>query len=392
MTPGARAAAAIEVLDQWLAGRGRAERLLRDWGRSNRYAGSKDRRAIQDIVYACLRRQRSYAWSNAAEGGRGLVIGHCLAEGPPPATLFTGEGYAPARLEAAEVTARGPAPDPVAHDHPDWLEAPLKAALGTEYAAAMTALGARAPLDLRVNTLKASQKGAQAALQEDGIETETVPLCATALRAAPGARVTGTNAYRDGLVEIQDTASQAAVALADARAGMTVLDYCAGGGGKTLALAAAIENKGRLIAHDIAPERMKDIPERARRAGARIDVRSDLTSLRGACDLVFVDAPCSGSGTWRREPEAKWALTQERLDELVAMQTEAFDAALAYMKPGGRIVYATCSILREENEAHVTEIAKRHTHLKETARLRLVPSEHSDGFFAISYEDQRSVD
>ena len=387
MTPGARAAAAIEVLDHWLASPrnhgGRAERLLREWGRSNRYAGSKDRRAIQDIVYACLRRMRSYGWSNGATGGRGLVIGHCLAEGVPPEAWFSGEGYAPAPLNADELGDKGPAPDPVRYDHPDWLEAPLKAALGDGYAAAMTALGDRAPLDLRVNLLKTTREAAQKRLAAEGIETVPVALAETALRAASGTRVLTTTAYSDGQVEIQDAASQAAVALAAAQPGMTVLDYCAGGGGKTLALAAAMQGKGKLIAHDIAPERMKDIAVRAKRAGARVDVRTTLSNLKGTCDLVFVDAPCSGSGTWRREPEAKWVLTPERLDELCKMQREAFEAALAYVKPGGRIVYATCSVLAEENGAQVAAFLARHDSLAETGRLTLIPGEKSDGFFAV---------
>lgn len=382
MTPGARAAAAIEVLDQWLAGRGRAERLLRDWGRSHRYAGSKDRRAIQDIVYACLRCKRSYAWSNGGEGGRGLVIGHALAEGLAPEAWFSGAGYAPKPLTADETLDRGAAPDPVRYDHPDWLEAQLKAALGAEYATAMVGLGERAPLDLRVNLLKTTRDAAQARLADEGIVVSPVPLADTALRAAPGARVLTKTAYSDGLVEIQDAASQAAVALTNAQPGMTVLDYCAGGGGKTLALAAAMQGQGRLIAHDIAPERMKDIPERARRAGARIELKIELSQLNAACDLVLVDAPCSGSGTWRREPEAKWALTPERLAELCDMQREAFKAALPFVKPGGRIVYATCSVLDAENEDQMCRISAEHPELTREDTLKLIPGDQSDGFFA----------
>lgn len=385
MTPGARAAAAIEVLDQWLAGRGKAERLLRDWGRANRYAGSKDRRAIQDIVYACLRQKRSYAWSNGGDGGRGLVIGHCLTEGPPPAEIFTGEGYAPAPLTAQELADRGTAPDAVAGNHPDWLEPHLKASLGDAYGDAMAALAARAPLDLRVNRLKATSQQAQAALAAEGIETVRVDVAPDGVRAAPGTRIVSTDAYVDGLVEIQDAASQAAVALAAAQPGMTVLDFCAGGGGKTLALAAAMQNTGRLIAHDVAPDRMKDIPERAKRAGARIEVRADVSALKNACDIVFVDAPCSGAGTWRREPEAKWALTPERLSELIGMQRSAFEAACAFAKPGGVVVYATCSILDQENEEQAAFFAQTHSDLNREDTLKLIPGDRSDGFFATRF-------
>ena len=381
MTPGARAAAAIEVLDRWLNGAGRAERLLRDWGRANRFAGSKDRRAIQDIVYACLRRRRSFGTSNGAKGGRGLVIGHCLHTGADVAEIFSGAGYAPPALTDAERTGAGDRADAVLFDHPDWLEAPLKSALGQDYAPVMTALQDRAPIDLRANLLKCSREQARATLAVDGIETTALDLAPTALRAAPGARVLSSDAFNEGLVEIQDAASQAAVTLCGVQPGMDVLDYCAGGGGKTLALAGALQNRGRLVAHDIAADRMKDLPARAGRAGASVDICQHAHTLTGGFDLVFVDAPCSGSGTWRREPEAKWALTPARLRELVRQQGQAFDSAVPHVRPGGLIAYATCSILTAENQDQADALMARYPGLTPVRALRLLPGEASDGFF-----------
>ncbi len=220
----------------------------------------------------------------------------------------------------------------------------------------LEALRARAPLDLRVNLLKATPAEAVAALAGDGIEAGPVPLAPTALRVLDGARrVAGSSAYAQGLVEIQDTASQAVADLADARPGETVLDLCAGGGGKTLALAASMQNVGRLLAHDIAPQRIAGLPDRAARAGARVEIvpTAALDGLAGACDLVFVDAPCSGSGAWRRNPDAKWRLTPAALDRLAATQDALLDQAARLAAPGGRILYATCSILPRENADRV---------------------------------------
>ncbi|MEM8753738.1 MAG: RsmB/NOP family class I SAM-dependent RNA methyltransferase, partial [Pseudomonadota bacterium] len=320
-----------------------------------RYAGSKDRRAVADLVYDCLRRRRSLAWASGAEGGRGLLHGLAAAEGWPLDAVFSGEGHAPGPLTEDEKSAgRGAPPDPVRYDHPDWLEAPLKASLGDAYAAAMAAMAARAPVDLRVNRLKTDRDGALAALAEDGVEA--APLAEPdAIRCPPGARVAASSAFRDGLVELQDAASQAVARAAAPRPGDAILDYCAGGGGKALAFASLTAEGGvqraRVVAHDVEPKRMADIPARAARAGARIEVAGGaaLAAMGAVFDLVFVDAPCSGSGSWRRDPEGKWRLTETRFAELIETQREAFRAARAFLRPGGRIAYATCSQLDAEN-------------------------------------------
>lgn len=384
MTPAARAAAAIDILDAWEAGEQRAEKVLRDWGRANRYAGSKDRRAIGDLVYTCIRRRRSLLTTHSAIGGRGLILGLVQSEGADPREVFSGAKYAPPPLSETELSPPvQPVDDPMRFDHQDWMEAPLKASLGAGYAEAMTSLQTRAPIGLRVNRLKATVDEAAALLSEDGVETISSDLDPDALIAPPGARVAASEAYLSGLVELQDPASQAAARLPKATAGETVLDYCAGGGGKTLALAAHMGGQGRLIAHDVATDRLKQVETRAARAGANIDCRGpdELAEFEGACDLVFVDAPCSGSGSWRRDPEGKWRLTSEDFAEYQTLQREVFANALRYVAPGGRLAYATCSLFEEENAALTDWATNRFADLRAGATLMLSPAELQDGFY-----------
>jgi 16S rRNA (cytosine967-C5)-methyltransferase len=386
MTPAARLAAAIEVLDAILRERAPAGRTLADWGRSHRFAGAKDRAAIADRVHDCLRRRRSYAWAVAWETGdesaRAAVIGSALAQGLDPATLFTGLGHAPAPLTPAERLALSrpapPPPDAVRLDAPDWLEPRLRRSLGAAFEPAMAALRDRAPVDMRVNLLRADVAAATASLAADGIAAAPGPHAATCLRAPPGAPVAASRAYAAGVVELQDAASQAAADLAAARPGETVLDFCAGGGGKTLALAAAMRGRGRLLAHDVDPRRMRDLPARAARAGARVEPvgPGDLPALEGACDLVFVDAPCSGSGSWRRDPSGKWRLDARALAELAVMQARIAAQAVRFVRPGGRLAFATCSVLDEENGHPAPGAAAA-----PMATLRLTPADGADGFF-----------
>ncbi len=384
MTPAARAAAAIEILDTWEAGDQRAEKVLRDWGRANRYAGSGDRRAIGDLVYTCIRRRRSLLTGRSATGGRGMILGLVTDEGADPGDVFSGAKYAPAALTEAELAAPDTPPsDPMRFDHPDWMEAPLKRSLGVEYPEVMEALQSRAPIGLRVNRLKTTVTDAVSALEADGVETIPSELDEDALVAPPGARIGQAEAYLSGEVELQDPASQAVARLAAAQAGETVLDYCAGGGGKTLALAAHMGGKGRLIAHDIATERLKQTTSRAERASADVECRGpdDMGALIGACDLVFVDAPCTGSGSWRRDPEGKWRLTEQRFADYQTLQREVFASALSYVAPGGRLAYATCSVFTEEN-ADLTDWAlAKFAQLKPGASLTLTPGPLHDGFY-----------
>ena len=389
MTPAARIQAAVEIVDRWRSGAEALDHVLAAWGRANRYAGSGDRRAIADLVYDAVRRLRSAAWVAGAPddlSGRNALIGSLLLDGHDPAALFTGERYAPPPLTQSEVARLGrpleTAPRPVRLDFPDWLAPHLDPVPD----AALARMRERAPVWLRANLLRCDRDAAIAALAAEGIEAEPGPLSPTCLLVRSGARrVAASAAFRDGLVELQDAASQAAADYARAAPGETVLDYCAGAGGKTLALAAAIKGRGRLHAHDIAPDRLDRLPERARRAGAEVALHppGETAELAGACDLVLVDAPCSGSGTWARHPDAKWRLTPELLAAHAARQDRILDAAAPAVRPGGRLVYVTCSLLAAENEDRVARFLAAHPRFGPgRAPLALSPLDGGDGFFA----------
>jgi len=375
MTPAARAEAAITVLDQILAGQPAEAALIR-WARGSRFAGSGDRAAVRDLVYDSLRRLRSRAALGGTLSGRGLLLGMCREEGTDPATIFTGDRHVPAPLTEAEL-GEGRAPSgPEAMDLPDWTLPLWSAALGEEAAPVAAAMRDRAPLWLRANTLRATPEKALEALREDGIEAERAPDLASALRVTEGGRrVAGSRAYRDGLVELQDLSPQLACAALPRVA--AVLDYCAGGGGKALALAAA--GARRVVAHDADADRMADLPARARRAGARIEVAAP-GKVRGQFDLVLTDVPCSGSGTWRRTPDAKWRLDPAGLDRLTGLQARILDEAAGFVVPGGHLAYMTCSLFDEENAAQVAAFGER-SGFEVVEERRFTPLDASDGFY-----------
>jgi 16S rRNA (cytosine967-C5)-methyltransferase len=383
MTPAARIAAAIEVLDVVAEGRP-VEQALTNWARRSRYAGSGDRAAIRDHVFDALRCRRSFAALGGESGGRGLMIGALRAVGQDPASVFTGEGFAPHPMSAEEQSA-GRGWEELSRlerlDCPDWIAPALEASLGGDFADVMSLLRVRAPVFLRVNLLKADIDTARDALARESVKTEPHPLAETALLVTEGAkRIRATHAFRDGLIELQDAASQAVVEAIGATQGQgAVLDYCAGGGGKALALAA--RGWRTVVAHDAAPRRMRDLPERAARAGADIRLAStaDLAGI-GLFDLVVCDVPCSGSGAWRRQPEAKWTLTPGGLARLCALQSGILDAASRLVATGGRLAYITCSLLAAENAEQIEAFLYR------TAGWRLIdqrswtPLDGGDGF------------
>ncbi|KFE35416.1 RsmB/NOP family class I SAM-dependent RNA methyltransferase [Thioclava atlantica] len=385
MTPAARYAAAIDILDEIAAG-APAERCLTNWARAHRFAGSKDRAAIRDHVYDVLRCRGSCAALGGGQGGRALVLGLIRLQGEAPETVFSGERFAPAPLSDEErARLDRPVPEDLAlRDWPDWLLAPLQARFGEECPAVAEAMRHRAPVFVRVNRARVSRGAAIAALEEDGIEARPHPLAETALELGAGARrIQQSRAWREGLVELQDASSQAAIARVPLVAGQSCLDYCAGGGGKALALAAAC-HEARISAHDVDAGRMRDIPVRAERAGTRIALRAPGDPGTGY-DLVLVDAPCSGSGTWRRTPEAKWRLTPERLEELVALQARILSEASHCVAPGGRLVYMTCSLFEAENEAQAARFARESGfHLLEQRAFS--PLDGGDGFFVAQFE------
>lgn len=380
MTPAARHAAAIEVLDQILDAKP-AEQTLTNWGRAHRFAGSGDRHAIRDLVYDALRCRRSFAALGGGMTGRGLVLGGLRARGLDPAEVFTGQAHAPQALTPDE--RAGPAPDQApkgaeALDVPDWLLPELTASLGAETVPVLMALRQRAPVFLRVNLARIDRAGAQARLADEGILALPDDLARSALRVTAGERRIATSAaYRDGLVELQDAASQAVVEGLELRPGLRVLDYCAGGGGKTLALAALGATP---FAHDLSSARLRDLPVRAARAGARVTI-VERPAETGPYDLILADAPCSGSGSWRRDPQGKWALTPERLAGLMAVQAEILDRCLTMLAPGGTLAYATCSLLSCENEGQITACLARHSGLRLIGARRFSPLSGGDGFF-----------
>ncbi|UOA14731.1 MULTISPECIES: RsmB/NOP family class I SAM-dependent RNA methyltransferase [Sulfitobacter] len=379
MTPGARVSAAIEVLDA-IAGGLAAEQALTRWARQSRFAGSKDRAAVRDHVFDVLRQKRTAAHYGGSEAGRALMIGMLHGQKADLDALFTGEGHAPMPLSEEERRFPQTPEDRATNlNLPDWLLPLFDTALGEKADAAALALQERGPICLRVNTARIEVAAAQELLAEDGVQTRANPLTAAALTVTEGPRrIRNSRAFIDGYVELQDAASQAVVA--GLPLGGRVLDYCAGGGGKALAL--AMDPSRQITAHDIDPRRMSDLPLRAERAGVEISIADrEQVVADGPYDLVLCDAPCSGSGAWRRAAEGKWTLTPDRLTELTGIQDQILDAAATLTTAQGVLAYATCSLFREENEARVDAFLTRHPEWKATRMDRFDITSEGDGFF-----------
>lgn len=429
MTPAARLAAAASVLDSIAHSRQPAEVVLKAWGQTNRYAGSKDRRAVADRVYRVLRARGRLVWAmGGREDGRALVIASLsLIDGLPLEeieALHSGDGYGPRPLskqERSRITAApGDVPGWVAAGLPEFVVADFKTTFGDRWAEEAHALMApRAPIDLRVNAARATVAEVAAELAEADLAPEPTPWSAWGLRlpSEPPPNVQALEAFKQGRIEIQDEGSQIACALAGAAPGLTVVDYCAGGGGKTLGLAQAMSGQGVLVACDVVQKRLDNIRPRLARAGVEADLRllgqngGGVEDLNGAADVVLVDAPCSGSGTWRRRPEDAWRLKPSEVERLHALQVAILGRASALVKPGGRLVYVTCSMLRDENEttadaferthpefrpaplvealddpAFTAEARERLADLADGHRLRLSPAASgTDGFFVAAY-------
>jgi 16S rRNA (cytosine967-C5)-methyltransferase len=379
MTPAARLSAAIEVIDTIDAQRAPAAQALKEWGTSHRFAGSGDRAAIAGLVWDVLRRRASSAWVMDDDAPRSRVLGMLKVErgldAETIAALCDGGRFAPRPLTDAELSAlstRSPddAPAPVAGDYPEWLDPYLAKVFGEDRAAEAAAMASRAPLDLRVNTLKAKREKVLASLKHLG--AKETPWSPIGLRIELGAdaKNPGVHAEEDfikGLVEVQDEGSQLAALFSAAKPGEQVIDLCAGAGGKTLALAAMMQGKGRLIATDHDKRQLAPIHERLSRAGVHnADVRTPkgeaetLSDIKASADLVLIDAPCTGTGTWRRNPDAKWRMRPGALEIRIKDQIEVLDRAAPLVKPGGRIAYITCSVLPEENSEQVRAFVARH--------------------------------
>ncbi len=412
MTPGARLAAAAEVLDRIAASRAPAEQVLKEWGRANRYAGSGDRRAIGELAFRCLRNRARLADAGGAEDGRTLVLWSLrLLDGREPEEierLFSGAGYAPAALSDAERTRLSAMEVGAEASLPGFVEADFRRRFGANWAREAEALIAtRAPVDVRVNG--SDREAVAGELRAAGLAAQKTPWSAWGLRLPAGSDVQRTGAWREGRIEVQDEGSQLAAALAGARPGALAVDYCAGGGGKTLALGQQLQTtahsresgnpgvfrsggggeakslgprfrggernervgsggpeKGALIACDVSAARLDAIRPRLARSRVEAELRllgpggEGVEDLEGRADLVFVDAPCSGSGTWRRRPEAAWRLSEPEVERFHALQVAILGRAAKLVRPGGRLVYVTCSVLGRENEDSAAGFAEGH--------------------------------
>jgi 16S rRNA (cytosine967-C5)-methyltransferase len=406
MTPAARASAAIEILADIADRKRPAADALKDWGVAHRFAGSGDRAAIGNLVFDCVRKRASSAYAMGDDNPRVLVLRTLVSSwGMAPeavAALADGSRFAPAPLTPQELERIGrtlPADTPpnVRGDYPEWLDPQLQRAFGAQAAEEGAALATRAPVDLRVNTLKATRDKVLHALRRfDAVRT---PYSLLGVRIAAGTgpsrspHVEAEPAHGKGWYEVQDEASQIATRLSGARPKEQILDLCAGAGGKTVALAAAMENTGQIYAYDADRMRLRPIFERSKRAGVRnvqvLDPGNTeaLAEFEGKMDRVIVDAPCTGSGVWRRRPDAKWRLSPQMLEARLAEQRAVLDQAARLVKPGGRLLYITCSVLPPENRDQVDAFLSRHPEfgivpwapLWEPAAFSAAPPQSADG-------------
>ncbi|SDS37797.1 RsmB/NOP family class I SAM-dependent RNA methyltransferase [Bradyrhizobium canariense] len=380
MTPAARLSAAIELIDTIDAQRVPAAKALKEWGTAHRYAGSGDRAAISGLLWDVLRRRASSAWIMDEDTSRARVLGMLRLERGMStdaiAALCDGGRFAPEPLtsgERAALTSRtlAEAPAHIAGDYPEWLDGYLAQVFGDDRVAEATAMASRAPLDLRVNTLKAKREKVQGSIAHLGAQPTRWSPIGLRIELGADARNPGIHSEEDfikGAIEVQDEGSQLATLLSAAKPGEQVIDLCAGAGGKTLALAAMMQGKGRLIATDSDKRQLAPIFERLSRAGVHnADVRAPkgegdtLGDIRASADLVLIDAPCTGTGTWRRNPDAKWRMRPGALEVRLKDQVEVLDRAAALVKPGGRIAYSTCSVLPPENGEQIRAFTARNS-------------------------------
>ncbi|MBN8242178.1 RsmB/NOP family class I SAM-dependent RNA methyltransferase [Nitratireductor aquimarinus] len=375
MRLGGRLAAAIEILDDIDRRYRPAADALRDWGLSHRFAGSKDRAAIGNIVYDALRRKRSAGWIFQEETPRALAFGALLLQGECTPDMLNAalaeDSFAPPPLSSDEIAriADHPldaAPDGVRAESPEWCEPLLKRTWGDDWVAEAAALSERPPLDMRTNTLRATRDQVAKALASAGALPCDLAPQGLRVPAIEGQgrhpNVQSEQAFRDGWFEVQDEGSQIVAELTDATPGMQVLDFCAGAGGKSLAMSAAMGNTGQIHAFDADRKRLAPIIDRLKRAGCRnvqaVADEAALAPFEGRLDLVVVDAPCTGAGTWRRRPDAKWRLGEKQLEQRQAEQAEILAKAARFVRPGGRLAYITCSVFAEENEDQVRAFIK----------------------------------
>ncbi len=433
MTPGARVQSSIEllgqILDSWLtAKRIPADKAMDNYFKSHRFIGSKDRAYIGELVYWCLRNKASLEWWLAVKlespiHARAMVLTalmlrkeftvdelnaisqdskHALAKLTEPEMVRCQQLY-------KENIFHRDMPKHVRLNYPEWLESDLQESFGSQFEPELLALNEQASTDLRVNTLKATREQLQKQLQEEGFEAELTPLSPVGLRLKKRAPIFTSPAFKLGHFEVQDEGSQVVASLVDAKPGMKVIDFCAGAGGKTLAIAAQMKNKGRILAWDTSQKRLDQMNQRLKRAGVDNVQKHVIASEHDAfikrhkssADVVLVDAPCSGTGTWRRNPDLKWRFSAQDLLQVTAIQQSILQSAARLVKPGGHLVYVTCSVLKKENEDQVAQFLKIGNHFRvvcdkkiwdksragneenDTSYIRLTPHQDGvDGFFA----------
>jgi 16S rRNA (cytosine967-C5)-methyltransferase len=432
MTPEGRLATTVDLLEEIVRQNRPADVVAGAYLKARRYIGAKDRRAISDRLWGVLRRKARVEWILSVCGRPAtprlrvladlILVDRMTPEAVSALCKGGARGLEPLSSEdwALLTQLKGrelfhhEMPAWVRGEYPQWIEPRLTAVLGDRLTAEMGAMRDEAPVDLRVNRLKADRETVQAALAAEGLVAQPTPYSPLGLRLPARIALSAQGAFRDGMVEVQDEGSQLLALLADARPGQSVVDFCAGAGGKTLVLAAAMENKGRLVACDVNERRAEQSTLRLRRAGVHnvsrrlLESETDKWVKRhaGTFDRVLVDAPCSGTGTWRRNPDAKWRLTPDSVDHLVGLQASILASAARLTRPGGRLVYATCSLLAEENERQVEAFLAAQGAQFRTIPvpevwattvggdcpvpgpwLRLFPERHhTDGFFAAIFE------
>ncbi|MCC6598731.1 MAG: RsmB/NOP family class I SAM-dependent RNA methyltransferase [Alphaproteobacteria bacterium] len=423
MKPSARIQACIEVLERTANPRVPMDSCIGDYMRQRRYIGAKDRAAVVERVYSIVRHYARLGWwveqLNLEDTPRiAVILWLALGEGIDTKRfhdLFDGGQYAPAPLNEAELAIIGkiigqplePASMPLAVrlECPPQYEEKLRGFFGDAFEEEMRAMLGSATLDLRVNTFLMERENVKNSLEKDGVITTATPCSPWGLRCAEKVFLSKTKAFNKGWVEIQDEGSQMIAALCDAQPGMQVLDFCAGGGGKTLALAAAMKKKGRIVAMDNDSRRLEKGRSRYKKAFISdiVEVRpldneknrKWLKRQKGTFDIVLLDVPCTGTGTWRRNPDTRWNTYAPPLEELLQTQKEIIERAASVVKPGGRLVYATCSLLPEENENQIERFLADHPEFSicppppelGAPYMRLTPLRHNtDGFFAAVLE------
>jgi len=424
MKQAARIQSVIDILERIAVSRIPMDNTIRDFMTHKRYIGSKDRKFIVELVYSIMRSHARLGWwlirHKQKDTPRNRLLAYLVLSGQDITNLFTGEKHQPEPLtepEQAFVKAlhgqsldHDNMPDTILCECPDWTAEILRPLWGDDFKRQMQAMLPPAPMDLRVNIIKVTRERAQEVLAADGVETIVTPYSPFGLRATGKPYMSATKAFHKGLVEIQDEGSQLIAMLCDPKPGMRVLDYCAGSGGKTLGLAAMMEGKGIIYAMDNNTRRLEKGRRRYKKAGVHnVEVRSLedeknkkwLRRQKETLDLVLVDAPCSSSGTWRRNPDYRWNQYGPSLEEIKAMQTDILERVADKVKPGGRLVYATCSLFPEENEEQIERFLKDHPNYKiipvrekipnlcEGNFMRLTPADHqTDGFFTAILQKQ----